>query len=269
MVTFKKTNSGKTITVFASVGALVSSGIIGCGAKAARQQDVMITDVTGGRINLDAVKDALETSRDLTEFENRVNEIYEGANLVLIKVEDKGTQKIISGFEDLNQSSAIEEAKDEKLFSITVDEEKYEVYGHSTNDYYYYGSDYWDSSDSSYDRDYSSDRDYSDDDNNKLFMHWLMHAPLSARDTIMYQTSRQRAAQMQRDRDSFRISSAYTAQRSANKAFFTQQKTRNPQAFRASTKNISSQRSTYQQKQVSRVEASRSARSHGSIRSGS
>ena len=252
MVTFKKANYGKTITVFASVGALVGSGMIGCGGKVSRQQDWMATDGATGRINLDAVKDALETSKDLSEFEKRVNEIYEGDNLVLIRVEEKGTQKIISGFEDLNQSNAIEEAKDDKLFSITVDEEKYEVYGHGTNHDYYYGSDYSD-----------------DDDNNKLFMHWLMHAPHSTSDPIMHQTSRTRASQMRLDRDSFRSSSAYTAQRSANKAFFTQQKASNPQAFSSSSKNVSSQRSTYQQKQLSRIEASRSATSYSSIRAGS
>ena len=254
MVTFKKANSGKTITVFASVGALVGSGIIGCAGKASRQQDWMATDGATGRINLDAVKDALETSKDLSEFEKRVNEIYEGDNLVLIRVEEKGTQKIISGFEDLNQSNAIEEAKDDKLFSITVDEEKYEVYGHGSNRYYYYGSDY------SYDY---------DDDDNKRFMHWLMHAPHSTSDSIMHQTSRSGAAQMRLDRDSFRSSSAYTDQRSANKAFFARQKASNPQAFSSSTKNVSSQRSTYQQKQLSRIEASRSVASYSSLRAGS
>ena len=268
MASFKKPNSGKTITVFASVGALVGSGVIGCGGQASKQQDWMATDVATGRINLDAVKDALETSQDLSGFEKRVNEIYEGDNLVLIRVEEKGVQKIISGFEDLNQSNAIEETKDDKLFSITVEEDKYEVYGHSTNDYYYYGSDYWYDSDSSDDRDYSYDYDYSDDDN-KAFMHWLMHAPLSPRDPLMYQTSRNRAAQMRRDRDNFRNSAAYTSQRRANKAFFTQQKARNPQAFSSKPKNVSSPRSNYQQKPLSRIEASRSAPSSGSIRSGS
>ena len=143
MVTFKKARFGKTVTVYASVGALGGSGVIGCAGKASTQQDWMVTDVATGRINLDAVKDALETSKDLNEFENLVNEIYEGDNLVLIRVEGKETQIIVSGFEDSNQSNAIEEAEDDKLFSITVEEEKYEVYGHGANHYYYYGSDYW------------------------------------------------------------------------------------------------------------------------------
>ena len=250
MATYKKTNTGKTITVFASVGALVGSGAIGCGGKAAAQQDFMTTDVATGRINLDAVKDALETSQDLNEFEKKVNEIYEGDNLVLIMLEDKESQIIISGFEDLNRSNAIEVAEDDKLFSITVKEENYEVYGHSSNDYYYY------------------DRD-NDDDNNRPFMFWLLHRQHSTSDQIMYQTNPKRAAQMQRDRDRFRSSSAYSAQLSANKAFFNQQRARNPQAFSSGTKNLSSQRSTYRQKQISRIESSRSGRSSGSMRPGS
>ena len=257
MVTFKKANSGKTITVFASVGALVGSGTIGCGAKASAQQDWIATDAATGRINLDAVKDALESSKDLSEFEKRVNEIYEGDNLVLIMVEDNETQIIISGFEDLNQSSAIEEAEDEKLFSITVEEENYEVYGHSSNDYYYYDSDG------------SYDYDYDNDDNNRPLMYWLLYKQHSTTDQIMYETKPKRAAQMQRERDRFRSSSAYTAQLRANKAFFNQQRARNPQAFSSNTKKLSSQRSTYRQKQMSRIESSRPARSSGSMRPGS
>ena len=260
MEKFKKANSAKSITVFATVGALVGSGTIGSVKKVSAQQDWIATDGATGKVNLDAVKDALETSQDLSEFEKRVNEIYEGDNLVLIMVEEEGTQIIISGFEDLNQSNAIEEAQDEKLFSIIVDEEKYEVYGYSTNDYYYYGSDYGDGADYNYS--YSDKKD-------KLFMYWLLHKQHSTSDRIMYQPSRKRAAQMQLDRDRFRSSSAYAAQRRANQAFFTQQQARNPQAFRSSTKNVPSQRSTYRQKQMSRIEATRSARSGSSMRPGS
>ncbi len=263
MVTFKKANSRKTITVFASVGALVGSGIIGSVGKASRQQDWMATDGATGRINLDAVKDALETSKDMSEFEKRVNEIYEGDNLILIRVEEKGAQKIISGFEDLNQSNAIEEAKDDKLFSITVKEKDYEFRGYGTNDYYYYRGGY----------SYYYDDDDDDDDDDKRFMYWLKHAPHSTSGPIWYETSRRRASQLGLERDRFRGSSAYTAQRSANKAFFAQQKASNPQAFNSRSSKVSSQRSTYQQKQMSRIEASRSYResgaSYSNIRAGS
>ena len=261
MATFKKTASGKTITVFASVGALVASGTIGCGGKATKQQDWMATDVATGRINLDAVKDALETSKDLSAFEIRVNEIYEGDNLVLIRVEGDETQVIISGFEDLNQSNTIEEAKDEKLFSITVREDKYEVYGHSTNDYYYYGSDYWD-----YDDDY--DGDY-DKDNKKAFMYWLMRSRHTAEYQYRYQTNLKRAAQMRLDRERFRNSSAYTNQRIANKEYFSRQRARHPQAFSGRTQNLSKQHSTYRQKQFSRIKASRADRAGSGMRPGS
>ncbi len=260
MKNLKKAYSGKNITAYASVGILVSSGVVGCGGNVARQQDWMVTSVATGRINLDAVKDALETSKDIDEFERRVNEIYEGDNLVLIKVEDQEAQTIISGFEDLNQSYTIEEANDDKLFSIILEEKRYEVYGYGYNQYYYYGSDY------------GHDYDY-DDDHDRRFMHGLMYKQESKRDQFTYQTNRQRAAQLRRNRDRFRNSSDYTAQRGANNAFFARQKASNPQAFRSSPKNVSSQRSSYRQRQLSRVEASRPARasgkSSGNIRGGS
>ncbi len=257
MATYKKAGPGKTITVFASVGTLVAAGTIGCGGKASGQQDFMVTDVATDRINLDAVKDALETSRDLTEFENRVNEIYEGDNLVLIRVEGKEAQIIISGFEDLNQSNAIEEANDDKLFSITLEEKKYEVYGYGYNHYYYWGGGYGD------------DDDYYYYDDNRLYRNWLRYDNERARDRLTYQTDRERAAQMRRDRDRFRSSSGYAAQRSANKDFFSQQKARNPQACGSRPQNLSRQRSTYRQKQMSRIGASRAAASPGGIRGGS
>ncbi len=120
---------------------------------------------------------------------------------------------------------------------------------------------------------YYYDDDNDDNDGDKRFMYWLKHAPHSTSDPIMYQTSRRRATQLGLERDSFRGSSAYTAQRSANKAFFAQQKASNPQAFNSRSNKVSSQRSTYQQKQMSRIEASRSPRefgaSYGNIRAGS
>ncbi len=257
MAKYKKASSGKEITVFASVGILVGSGAVGCGGSASRQQDWFVTDIATGRINLDSVKDAFETSKDIGEFEKRVNEIYEGDNLVLIRVEDKEFQKIISGFEDLNQSNAIEEANDDKLFSITLEEKKYEVYGYGYNHYYYWGGDYGD------------DDDYYYYDDNRLYRNWLRYDNERARDRLTYQTDRERAAQMRRDRDRFRSSSGYAAQRSANKDFFSQQKARNPQAFSSSPQNLSRQRSTYRQKQMSRIGASRAAASPGGIRGGS
>ena len=262
MAKYKKACSGKNITVFASVGILVGSGAVGCGGNASKQQEWFVKEIATGRINLDAVKDAFETSKDVTEFEKRVNEIYEGDNLVLIRVEDNETQKIISGFEDLNQSNAIEEANDDKLFSITLEEKKYEVYGYGYNSYYYWGGGYGD------------DDDYYYYDNRRIYQHWLRHDREYHRDKYMYQTDRKRAAQIRRDIDSFRSSSGYAAQRSANKAFYSQQKARNPQAFSSSPKNLSSQRSTYRQKQMSRIGASRpgasrSGASPGGIRGGS
>ena len=257
MAKYKKSCSGKNITVFASVAILVGSGAVGCGGNTFKQQDWFVKEVATGKINLDAVKDAFKTSKDISEFENRVNEIYEGDNLVLIRVEDNESQKIISGFEDLNQSNAIEEANDDKLFSITLEEKKYEVYGYGYNHYYYYGSDYDD------------DDYYYYYDDNRLYNNWLRYDKESYRDRLIYETDRERVAQMRRDRDRYRSSSGYAAQRSANKAFYSQQQARNPQAFSSSPENLSRQRSTYRQKQMSRIGASRAAASPGGIRGGS
>jgi hypothetical protein len=106
------------------------------------------TDGAAGRINLDDVHDAYKDAFDkdgfqVTKFEQRVNEIYEGDNIVLIQVEQQGDQVVVAGWEDLNADKVLDPTGDDKLFSITQkleDNSNYETRGHGSNSYYHNSS---------------------------------------------------------------------------------------------------------------------------------
>ena len=72
-------------------------------------EDWAATDGAAGRINLDEVQQAFKDSNSATEFEKRVNEIYEGDGIVLIRVEQDGNRTNLEGWEDLNKSKEIED----------------------------------------------------------------------------------------------------------------------------------------------------------------
>ena len=53
-----------------------------------------------GRINMEAVQEAFERSKSVEEFEKRLNEIYEGDGIVLIRAKEEGGNRTIEAFED-------------------------------------------------------------------------------------------------------------------------------------------------------------------------
>ena len=72
------------------------------------------TDGAAGRINLDEIQEAFKKSDNPTDFEKRVNEIYEGDGIVLIRVDQDGDRMTLEGWEDLDKSGTIEDASDEQ-----------------------------------------------------------------------------------------------------------------------------------------------------------
>lgn len=247
MKTYERSGTGKKVAAVMSIGALMSAGAVGCSST--RQNDWLATDGAAGRINMGDVQKALEESKDPTEFERRVNEIYEGEYPILIKVEDRGSQKVISGYEDLDNSGTINEATDDMLFSATLGGQEYDLRGSGANNYYRHRG--------------------GMSMGNMLFFAWMMSPGRFGGGP--YYTSPLRARSIRNERSRYRGSSAYSNQRSANRSYSSGARASNPQAFSSSRQNVSSQRGAYQQKQISRIRASsaRSSRSRGGLRSGS
>ena len=94
------------------------------------------TDGAAGRINLDDVQEAFKNSKSATEFEQRVNEIYEGDGIILIRALQDGDRLTLEGWEDLNGSNDIEDNQDDRLFSIVKANEEYDMRGYGANGYY-------------------------------------------------------------------------------------------------------------------------------------
>ena len=94
-----------------SLGGIVAAAplIAACGGDS--YEDWAATDGAGGRINLDDVQEAFKDSKSATVFEQRVNEIYEGDGLVLIRARQDGEMLTLEGWEDLNNDNAIEDAE--------------------------------------------------------------------------------------------------------------------------------------------------------------
>ena len=118
-------------------GAVVAGGpaIAACSVGPTYDQWAA-TDGAAGRINLDDVQDAFKKSESATEFEQRVNRIYEGDGLVLIRAKQDGDDLTLEGWEDLDKDNEIGDTSDDLLFTVVKKGEEHELRGHGANGYY-------------------------------------------------------------------------------------------------------------------------------------
>jgi len=125
----------------AATGIIAGGSVISLGACAGKEQWAE-TSGKAGQINLEAVEKAMEKSKDVSEFEKRVNEIYTGEEMVLIEVKNEGREQLVSGYADLNNNLEIDQDADEKLFTFRRwyegDEPRYAMRGYGVNSYYYH-----------------------------------------------------------------------------------------------------------------------------------
>lgn len=114
---------------------------VGCGEKANgnsksndKYDNWADTKATNNNLNMAEVKKAIDDAKDPSDLEERINKIYEGDGVVVIKVESTPDgRKKISGWEDLNQDGV----EDEELFSAIMGEKDVELQGHGSNSYYH------------------------------------------------------------------------------------------------------------------------------------
>lgn len=125
----------------ASAGIIAAGSMIALGACSGKREQWAETSGKAGQINLEAVEEAMQKSKDVTEFEKRVNEIYTGDEMVLIEVKNEGNEQLVSGYADLNDNNEINYEEDEKLFTFRRwfegDKPSYEMRGYGVNSYYH------------------------------------------------------------------------------------------------------------------------------------
>ena len=78
---------GSTMLVAGPVIAGCATGVSG--------DDWAATEGAIGRINMEEVENAFKKSQTVEEFEKRLNEIYEGDGIVLVRAKDDEGQRVI------------------------------------------------------------------------------------------------------------------------------------------------------------------------------
>ena len=213
-----------------SLGGIVAAAplIAACGGEPS-YEDWAATDGAAGRINLDDVQEAFKNSKSATEFEQRVNEIYEGDGVILIRARQDGENLTLEGWEDLNNDNAIEEDDDDQLFAIVRNTNgDHELRGYHANSYYH---GYWGPGDF-------------------LFTYLLISA-MTPRFGYYYTTPPTRGADMRSQRTTYRNSSAYNTQVSRNANYNSKQASFAGSRYQQSRTSVSSNRSSYQSTQRS------------------
>ena len=211
-----------------SLGGIVAAGplIAACGGPS--YEDWAATDGAAGRINLDDVQQAFRDSESATEFERRVNEIYEGDGIVLIRAKQDGEVLTLEGWEDLNKDNEINEVEDDQLFAIVRGTNgDHEMRGYHANSYYH---SYWGPGDF-------------------LFTYLLISAIAPPFGGYYYRTPPTRGTEIRNQRTTYRNSSAYGRQTQRNATYNQKQSSFAGSRYQSSRGNISSNRSTYQSTQ--------------------
>ena len=186
------------------------------------------TDGAAGRINLDEVQEAFKKSKSASEFEDRVNQIYEGDGIILIRAKQDGGARSVEGWEDLNSNKEIDDSSDDRLFTIVRDSsDQHELRGHGANGYYRSGF-----------------------GGGNFLMTYMLISALSPRG-YYYNTSPGRYNTMSRNRTNYRTSSRYNSQVSKNSSYFSKQKSFRGSQYSQAARNTSGARNTYLNSQKS------------------
>lgn len=217
---------GRGFAAFASSMVVVSPALTACVAEPS-YEDWAATDGAAGRINLDDVQDAFKRAESVTDFEDRVNRIYEGDGIILIRVDQDGDRMQLEAFEDLDKNGEISESSDDKLFSIVEDHDQHEMRGYGTNGYYgsHFGT------------------------GNFLFTYLMISS--MTRSPYYYHTSPARYSRIRQDRASYRKSPSYGNQLKRNHSYNNHQKKFNGSQYSNASRNVSQGRQSYQSVQKS------------------
>jgi hypothetical protein len=119
--------------------AVASLPLVACETR--RNERWATTENTNVRLDWDRVNEAYKTADGPGDFEKRVNEIYEGDEVISISVQDlEGNTQVVTGFFDKDKSGTVQEG--EKIFTIkrTVTGEgtgSYQTEGHGAYGFYH------------------------------------------------------------------------------------------------------------------------------------
>ena len=219
------TTRWRKLGVRASAGLAVAAAPVAAACSSGPSyEDWAATDGAAGRINLDEVQTSFKGAKSVTDFENRVNQIYEGDGLVLIRAEQTDTALVLEGWEDLNGNFSIDDGQDERLFTITEkDDKSYDMRGYHANSYYHstWGP------------------------GSFLFTYLLVSSLAGPRYLHVTDTGYARG-KLSSDRKYYRSSYSYEQQVRRNSTFFNKQKGFAGSTYDSAGRNVSGARQSYQ-----------------------
>ena len=212
----------------AATGIIAGGSVITLGACGNRREQWAETSGQAGQINLEAVEEAMKDSKDVSEFEKRVNEIYQGDEMILIEVKNEGNEQLVSGYADLDNNLEINYDTDEKLFTFrrwfegNNSNPNYSMRGYGVNSYYYHPYPYG---------------------SNFLTTYLLISAlrrPMYS--TPIYHTTIIQRQQTRTVRDSYRKTPSYRNQVNTNRSFQSRMSSKHGTTYRQASPSSARQR---------------------------
>jgi hypothetical protein len=128
----------KTKLLAAALGVSLIAAASGTGCSDDRPQRWATTENTSVKIDWDKVNQAYKEANGPEDLEKRINEIYEGDEVISVSVKDEDDKtQVVTGFFDKDKDGKVSDA--EKIFTIKRDlkgsEAQYQTHGHGA----YYG----------------------------------------------------------------------------------------------------------------------------------
>jgi len=204
-------------------GPVLAGCVPGAGVSGA---EWAATEGAIGRINMEEVEEAFKKSKTVEQFEKRLNEIYEGDGIVLVRAKDEDGKRVIEGYEDLDNNNDIVPEQDDLLFTITNENDSNDLRGNGANGHYR----------------------SSFGGGNFLFTYLIFSS--ITRGGYGYRTPISRGPQMRTERAGYRNSPAYAGGRSGgqvrrNSNYYNKQRASNRTSYDRAGRQLSPSRSTY------------------------
>ena len=125
----------KLLAAFLSVS--LAGSVVACSDKEGIDRWAT-TENTNVDIDWDKVNEAYKTAEGPEDLEKKINEIYEGDEIISVSVKDESAKvQVVTGFFDKNKSGSIDEG--EKIFTIKRDLTDEGKGQYQTQGYGYYG----------------------------------------------------------------------------------------------------------------------------------
>ena len=228
-------NLNKSLMV---VGIASASLLTGCCKDEVNQWKE--TPGAKGKINLNDVKSAFQNDQNVKNFEKRVNEIFEGENLILFESNPIRNGFELKAYEDLDENKMVSDG-DEHLFTLTVANGRCTLEGLGVNGYY---KETWNYKHQNAHRTRTYVRYRS---RSPYFYHWYGGRYSWDR----YYTPRSHYDSIYSHRSTYRNSSAYDTQVNSNTRYQNQMSSQHGAAYTAAMANVSPARASYIQQKAS------------------